>query len=177
MQIPKYAKLEIERRFLVNPANAPDLGGLPFRRIEDRYLDGTRLRLRAVTDSETGARELKFCKKYEGGGPPAGPIVNIYLSEAEPAALADAPAAVIVKRRYRVGERPFGLDVFEGALEGLMLCEAEAESVEAVRALVFPSWTHREVTAEPFFTGGALARVASAALRERLAAEFSSSPA
>lgn len=96
MQIPKYAKLEIERRFLVNPTQAPDLGDLPFRRIEDRYLDGTRLRLRAMTDSVTGARELKFCKKYEGGEPLAGPIVNTYLAAAEYAALAAIPAAVIV---------------------------------------------------------------------------------
>jgi CYTH domain-containing protein len=172
VQVPKYAKLEIERRVLVNPARAPDLTGLPFRRIEDRYLDGTRLRLRCVTDSVTGARELKFCKKYEGAELPAGPVVNIYLTEPEYAALATIPAAVIRKRRYRVGDRPFGLDVFEGALEGLVLCEAEAESLQAARALVFPDWTDREVTADPFFTGGALARIEASTLRQRLAAAF-----
>jgi CYTH domain-containing protein len=172
VQVPKYAKLEIERRFLVNPAKAPDLTGLPFRRIEDRYLDGTRLRLRAMTDSVTGARDLKLCKKYEGAAPPAGPIVNIYLTEPEYAALAVIPAAVVRKRRYRVGDRPFGLDVFEGALSGLMLCEAEAESLEAAEALVFPAWAGREVTADPFFTGGALARLEASTLRQRLAAAF-----
>lgn len=170
MDLPKYAKLEIERRFLVNPARAPDLTGLAFRRIEDRYLDGTRLRLRAIADSATGAREFKFCKKYEGGDPLAGPIVNIYLTPAEHAVLTAAPAAEIVKRRHRVGG--FGLDVFEGALEGLMLCEAEAPSVEAAQALIFPSWTLREVTADPFFTGGALCRIGSDKLKARLAVEF-----
>ncbi len=177
MQIPKYAKLEIERRFLVNPETAPDLAGLPFRWIEDRYLDGTRLRLRAITDGATGERDLKFCKKYDGGEPPAGAVVNTYLSEAEYAALAVVPAAVVVKRRYRVDERLFGLDVFEGALAGLMMCEAEAESMAAVQALAFPAWTHRDVTADPFFTGGALAQIHAATLQERLAKEFFSSPA
>jgi CYTH domain-containing protein len=173
MDLPKYAKLEIERRFLVNPARASDLTSLAYRRIEDRYLDGTRLRLRAVTDSATGAREFKFCKKYEGGDPLAGPIVNTYLTEAEHAALAAIPAAVIVKRRYRVGLRPFGLDVFEGQLDGLMLCEAEAPTRDEALALAFPDWTAREVTADPFFTGGALCRIGPAELHARLTAEFS----
>lgn len=171
MDIPKYAKLEIERRFLVNPARAPDFAGQPFRRIEDRYLDGTRLRLRSMTHSVTGERQLKFCKKYEGGDPLAGPIVNTYLTEAEHTALAVIPAAVIAKRRYRIDG--FGLDVFEGALEGLMLCEAEAAAVEAAQALVFPAWTLREVTADPFFNGGALCRIEPSVLQARLAAEFS----
>lgn len=170
MAIPKYAKLEIERRFLVNPTKAPDLAGLPFRRIEDRYLDGTRLRLRAITQSATGARELKFCKKYEGGDALAGPVVNTYLTEAEHAALAAIAAATIAKRRYRVDG--FGLDVFEGALDGLMICEAEALTIETAQALVFPGWTAREVTADPFFTGGALCRIGAVELSARLAAEF-----
>ena len=171
MDIPKYAKLENERRFLVDPTRAPDLAGLAFRRIEDRYLNGTRLRLRAVTDSATGARELKFCKKYGSDDPVSGPIVNAYLTEAEHAALAALPAAVVVKRRYRIGG--FGLDVFEGALEGLMLCEAEAPTREAVLARAFPDWAAREVTADPFFTGGALCRIGADDLRPRLAVEFS----
>lgn len=66
--------------------------------------------------------------------------------------------------------------MFEGALAGLMLCEAEAESVAVIQALLFPAWTHRDVTAEPFFTGGALSRIDADGLRDRLAVEFSSSP-
>jgi CYTH domain-containing protein len=165
--LPKYARLENERRFLV--AVAP---GLPeaFRRIEDRYLIGARLRLRSMTDSVTGLRELKFCKKYEGDDPVSGPVTNLYLSEAEHAVLGGAPARVIVKRRYRVEHdgRGFGVDVFEGELAGLVLCEAEADSREAIMALAFPPWAVREVTADPFFTGGHLSTITATELAEKL---------
>ena len=172
MTLPKYAKLENERRFLVDAARLPDLAGLPFRRIEDRYVIGTRLRLRSMTDSATGARELKFCKKYPGDDPVSGPITNLYLSEAEHAVLAALPARVISKRRYRLDHdgRGFGVDVFEGELVGLRLCEAEAESREAILALAFPPWAAREVTADPFFTGGNLSTITAAELARRLAA-------
>ena len=172
MTLPKYAKLENERRFLVDAARLPDLAGLPFRRIEDRYLIGTRLRLRSMTDSATGARELKFCKKYPGDDPVSGPITNLYLGEAEHAVLAALPARVISKRRHRLDHdgRPFGVDVFEGELVGLVLCEAEAESREAILALTFPPWAAREVTADPFFTGGNLSTITAGELARRLAA-------
>lgn len=167
---PKYARLENERRFLVDPDALPDLAGLAFRRIEDRYVDGTQLRLRAMTDSATGARELKFCKKYGGEDPVSAPIVNIYLSEAEHAALAALPAHPVVKRRYRLMHegRAFGVDVFEGALAGLLLCEAEADSHAAVLAIGFPPWAAREVTEDPFFTGGHLCGITAAELAARL---------
>ena len=168
MSLPKYAILENERRFLVSAP--PDLAGIGFRRIEDRYLEGTRLRLRAMTDSVTGARELKFCKKYGGEDPVSAPITNLYLSAAEFAVLAVLPARTIIKRRYRLahGGREFGVDVFEGELAGLVLCEAEAERRAAVLALAFPPWAGREVTEDPFFTGGNLCRVTAAELAARL---------
>lgn len=170
MLIPKYALLENERRFLVDPTRLPDLAGLPFRRIEDRYVAGTRLRLRRMTDSETGARELKFCKKYPGDDPVSGPITNLYLTDDEHQVLATLPARTLVKRRYRLphGGRDFGLDLFEGELAGLVLCEAEAESREAVLAIVFPPWAVREVTGDPFFTGGNLSALTAAQLDVRL---------
>ena len=170
MILPKYAKLENERRFLVDAARLPDLTNLPFRRIEDRYILGTRLRLRSMTDSVTGARELKFCKKNEGDDPVSGPITNLYLSEAEHAVLAALPARVIAKRRYRLDHdgRGFGVDVFEGELAGLTLCEAEAESREAIVALAFPPWAGREVTIDRFFTGGNLSTITAAEVAERL---------
>jgi CYTH domain-containing protein len=170
MSIPKYAQLENERRFLVDASLLPDLTGLPFRRIEDRYIIGTRLRLRSMTDSATGVRELKFCKKYEGDDPVSGPVTNLYLSEAEHAALAALPARPLSKRRYRLDHdgRLFGVDVFEDELAGLRLCEAEAESREAILALAFPPWAAHEVTADPFFTGGNLSTVTAAELAGRL---------
>lgn len=156
--IPKYALLENERRFLVDPAKMPNVESLPYRRILDRYLVGTRLRLRSIAHSVTGELEFKFCKKYPTDDPVTGAIVNIYLTAEEHGELAALPAKVITKRRYLLphGEGVLSLNVFEGELAGLVLCEAEAETREASLAMAFPPWVGREVTEEVFFTGGHL---------------------
>ena len=168
--IPKYALLENERRFLV--AEAPDLTGAPVRRIEDVYLDAGRLRLRKVIHFDGHAPEFKLCKKYGSADPVSAPIVNIYLTEAEHAALAAAlPGRPLAKRRYTVAQagRAFSLDVFEGDLAGLMICEAEAPTPESIRTLAFPPWATRDVTGDPFFTGGHLATLSASQLAARLA--------
>lgn len=167
MDDPKYALYEHERRFLVRAGDCPELPRRG-RLIEDLYLDAGSLRLRMVTDETTGEREFKFCKKYPSADPVSGPIVNIYLTELEHEALARLPGAWLRKRRRRV--EGFSVDQFQGPLEGLLLCEAEAASREAVLALAFPAWAREEVTEDPFFTGGNLCRVSAAELRARLAA-------
>ena len=167
MQTPKYALLENERRFLV--IDPPDLSAAPARRIEDRYLEG-RLRLRRITHPDGQPPEFKLCKKYGSDDPVSAPIVNIYLTEAEHAALTALPGYPLVKRRHRIVHDglPFSVDVFEGSLAGLLLCEKEAESPSAIRAVAFPPWAIRDVTGDSFFTGGSLCRATQRDLRARL---------
>ena len=168
--IPKYARFEHERRFLV--LEPPDLAGSRVRLIEDRYLDAGRLRLRRIIHPD-GAAEHKLCKKYDTADPRSGPIVNIYLTAAEHRAFAAIPGRPLRKRRHTVawGERLFSVDVFEGALAGLVMCEAEDTSAKAIRARAFPPWASREVTADPFFSGGHLSSVTAAELAARLRTE------
>ena len=130
------------------------------------------MRLREVVDSSTGARELKLCKKYSSDDPFSGPIVNVYLSEAECDVLRALPARLLTKRRYQLVHRglQFGLDVFEGELAGLVLCEVEAESRKAVLAISAPPWAGREVTTDTFFTGGRLSGVNAADLAAKVGA-------
>ncbi len=47
--IPKYAILEIERRWLARPELLPELSSLDYMLIEDVYFPDTRLRLRKMT--------------------------------------------------------------------------------------------------------------------------------
>lgn len=154
---PKYALLEHERRFLVDPAQLPALGAGEL--IEDRYLEGGRLRLRAVTGTD-GARVFKLCKKYAADDPLSAPIVNIYLDATEFAALARLPGRALSKRRHRVAG--FAVDVFGGALEGLVLAEIDRPDRAAVVAAAMPGWAVREVTGEAAFTGGELCRLDAA---------------
>lgn len=169
MQVPKYSAMEIERRFLV--VDLPDLSGARMRLIEDNYVSGTRMRLRAITHADGRDPEFKLCKKYPSEAALGGPITNLYLTAQEHAVLAALPGAAVRKRRYSVPWKAwtFSIDVFEGALSGLVLSEVEADLVEDVNAIELPSWIAREVTADPFFRGGALAMASAEDLRRRLA--------
>ena len=154
---PKYSRPEYERRFRVIAERLPPLDPAAARLIEDRYIDGGRLRLRRMSGG--GAETAhKFCKKY-GGAARGEPIVNIYLSAAEYALLATLPGSDLIKRRFLldVAGALFGVDVFEHPHTGLMLCEVEAESLADLDHVALPDWVGAEITDDPDFTGAALA--------------------
>jgi CYTH domain-containing protein len=102
-------------------------------------------------------------KKYEAERPEARPIVTTYLTEAEYAVLVSLPALLLRKRRYRlpIGGQIWSLDLFEGALAGLELVEAEAENEAALKALVPPIWAAKEVTYDPRYQCGSLAKASA----------------
>jgi CYTH domain-containing protein len=152
----KYARVERERRFLL--ASAPTASaGAGSRRITDRYLLGTRLRLRCVDWQESGDREFKFTQKLPSGRPGhvRGLITNTYLSAAEYDLLAGLPAAVLAKTRISVP--PLSVDVFDAPLHGLVLAEAEFGTDDAALLFPVPSAAVAEVTDDPRFSGGSLA--------------------
>ena len=65
----KYARVERERRFLLS-APPPASAVTGSRRITDRYLPGTRLRLRRVDFPCDQASEFKFTQKVPAGRAP-----------------------------------------------------------------------------------------------------------
>lgn len=171
--LPKYAKLETERRWLVDPRKPWPTHAAPFRkRIHDRYLDG-RLRLRRMIDPDTGDEVLKLTKKYPSPTPGSGPLVTILLTRPEYDLLATLPARDLVKVRHYVDEagHVFCVDVFEGALTGLVTSELELDPPH-LEAVASPPWTVCEITTDPFFTGGHLASTTTDDLQRRLAAAF-----
>ena len=133
----------------------PKLDPATARLIEDRYVPGTALRLRRVTAPD-GSVVHKLGKKYPGAGLSSRPMTNIYLDAAEYVALAALPAALVGKRRQDVGGG-FAIDVFEGALSGLMLAEISADDDAELAAIVVPSWCSVEVTEDLAYAGGTLA--------------------
>lgn len=152
--LPKYALVERERRWLVPTDQLPALPAA-HRRIEDRYIVGTRLRLRRITDSESGAVQNKLTRKYESDDAVARPIVTAYLDAGEHSVVAALPAHFLVKRRHRLGE--FSIDLFEGPLAGLILAESEQPDAEALASLPLPAWLGTDVTDNPCYQGGNLA--------------------
>ena len=154
--VHKYARVERERRFLLEqfPKNADVVG---IRRLNDRYIDGTTLRLRKQS-KDGGPTVFKLTQKIpaRADGAQRGFITSMYLSESEFSLLAQLPAKTLSKTRYSVP--PFGIDVFEGALEGLLLAEAEFDSASEAEAFPVPSFALREVSSDERFTGGELVR-------------------
>ena len=157
---PKYARFELERRWLVDATARPSLDGAWMTLIEDRYIDGTRLRLRQMSRPGLGETKWKLTKKYECEDPSVRPIVTSYLTEAEYHVFAALPAAPLRKRRYHlpIDGHFWSLDVFQGELDGLELVESETGDEAALRALVPPPWATKEVTHDPRYQGGALAQ-------------------
>lgn len=153
----KYARLERERRFLLN--TVPDAKVVRTVRIADRYLIGTRLRLRQMaersSDNTLVGMEYKLTQKVPAadGGP--GLITTVYLDAAEHAALMQVPAAVLDKTRLSIP--PLGVDVFDGQLAGLILAEAEFDDDESMTRFVAPPDSVAEVTHDRCLTGGRLA--------------------
>jgi CYTH domain-containing protein len=154
----KYARIERERRFLLTgPPQTSDI--VAAYRLTDRYLTGTRLRLRHVHHVDGGNDEYKLTQKIPARtpGPIQGLITNTYLTRAEYDVLASLPAAVLSKTRLSVP--PIGIDVFDGPLTGLLTGEAEFTSDAAAAAFTPPPCCAAEVTDDPRFTGGRLVHV------------------
>ena len=161
---PKYSRIEYERRWLVRPGPLDLLNPRPYsRRFLDRYLECGRLRLRAIEESDGLPTRYKLTKKYPAESLDEQPIVSVFLSLEEYEALRALPGRELVKtRRYdQVGEWLFAVDAFEAPQEGLVLCEIEAESPEALARVVPPQYVVREVTHEIAYTGAALTRTRS----------------
>jgi CYTH domain-containing protein len=173
MELPKYARIEYERRWLVDAATAAAIvEGKAFRRrLDDRYLACGRLRLRAFTESDSPRRTFKLTKKYAGGTAEAGAVVSIWLTSDEHDALRALDGLDLTKTRGydEHGGHLFSVDVFDGALRGLALCSVEADDLEALRTIVPPPYARREVTEDAFFTGGRLCLASSEELAARLA--------
>lgn len=98
----KYARVERERRFLLAEPPAPSAVTVS-RVISDRYVTGTRLRLRRA-DFSDGRCELKLTQKVPISQPGAiqGLITNTYLSPAEYDVIASLPATLLSKTRFSV---------------------------------------------------------------------------
>lgn len=167
----KYTRVEYERRFLVSPdANWKSAVESYSKTFEDKYLRDSRLRLRILTDSDTGRRVLKLNKKHESDSPYLRTVSRILLSPNEYELFDSLEGDRLKKTRYyqTYRGRVFSIDVFEGELDGLILCETEAEGLKDLMSAEPPSYAVYEVTDDSFFEGGNLCRTTRADLMRKL---------
>ncbi len=135
----KYARRERERRFLFGAQPAGQVDRTV--RIVDRYLPRTRIRLRRAAEIAPDGTERSIVHKLTqklpapSGGP--GLITTMYLTADEYDLMAQLPAATL--RKTRLSIPPLGADLFEDALAGLVLGEAEFTDDDTMAAFAAPS--------------------------------------
>lgn len=152
----KYAWVERERRWL---CRAVPLDHVVRSEVyEDLYVTGPQLRLRRATPTDGGPEMLRLGRKADVS-PAVRLLTSIYLSPEEFRLLSSLPGRVLRKTRHSLGKIDGAnvfVDVFEGALSGLIMAEAEFETVEAMEAWPMPDFAYREVTDDVRYTGGML---------------------
>ncbi|MBI3428550.1 MAG: hypothetical protein HY050_00525 [Actinobacteria bacterium] len=154
----KYAHVENERRFLIRKAIAKSDGARRLY-IRDRYLIGTRLRLRRVEESGLPTvYKLGQKIRFNDGSLSKNAHTTIYLSEEEFDLLAHVAANELEKVRWvnPIGNLSLSIDEFGGRLAGLVLAEVDLGSTDSLPS-AFPIELNDEVTNDDRFTGGTLA--------------------
>lgn len=172
MDYGKYARVERERRYLLRELPSPLTRASEHVQIWDNYITNTRLRLRQIRVPATKERVWKLTQKFAPSTEDFSRtiITNIYLSEQEYAMLAVFEGNEIRKNRYPFEHagRKFSIDVFLGALWGLILAEIEFDSDEELDSFALPSFAVMDVTNDQMFTGASLVDLSSEEIRAEL---------
>ena len=156
----KYARVERERRYLLQDLPEGLTRADHHLQITDNYITGTRLRIRKVRDPKTNKWTVKFTQKFAPDPEDLSRtiITNIYLNAQEAETLAIFEANEIRKNRYpfEFEGRKFSIDMFLGDLFGLVLAEVSFETDEELESFPKPSFALADVTNNQVFTGGSL---------------------
>ena len=156
----KYARIERERRYLLQDLPEGMTRADPHMQITDNYITGTRLRIRKVRDPKTNKWTVKFTQKFapEPDDFSRTLITNIYLNALEAETLSVFEANEIRKNRYpfQWEGRNFSIDMFLGDLFGLVLAEVSFETDDELDNYPKPPFALADVTNIETFTGGSL---------------------
>jgi CYTH domain-containing protein len=148
----KYAVVERERRFLV--ATLPD-GVVGTKDIVDRYVIGTRLRLREVRERDGSVVRKLGHKVRLGDGPAEVACTSFYLDAGEWATLVALPARVLRKTRHIVERDGWTVAVDEHE-DGTLVAEVDDGDQPAQPV---PDWLDvlADVSDDERWTGASLA--------------------
>ena len=168
----KYARVERERRYLLQDLPEGLTRASPHVQITDNYITGTRLRLRKVRDPQTNKWTVKFTQKFAPDPEDFSRtiITNIYLNALEAETLAMFDANEIRKNRYpfEFEGRKFSVDMFLGDLFGLVLAEVSFATDEELANFPKPPFAIADVTNNEMFTGGKLCELAFTDIRDEI---------
>jgi CYTH domain-containing protein len=168
----KYARIERERRYILQDLPEGLTRADPHLQITDNYITGSRLRIRKVRDPRTNKWTVKFTQKF-----PVEPddlsrtvITNTYLNAMEAETLSVFNSNEIRKNRYYFNyqDRQFSIDMFLGDLFGLVLAEVSFDTDEELENFSTPPFALADVTNNELFTGGKLCEMTFAEVRVQI---------
>src|SRR5438552_4886778 len=169
----KYARLERERRYLLQDLPEGLDRADEHLQITDNYITGTRLRIRKVRNPRTNKWIVKFTQKFAPNPEDLSRtiITNTYLNATEAETLSIFEANEIRKNRYQFEyeDRVFAIDMFLGDLFGLVLAEVGFETDEELNSFPKPPFAIAEVTNNEIFTGGKLSELTFEDIRNEIA--------
>lgn len=155
---PDYVKVERERRWLCR--EIPKNEVIDVVAISDLYVTGARLRLREGRPVNGGPPELRLTRKGFVDEQ-TQLLTSIYMPEEDFAVLtASLKGARLRKLRHRLKSAPglsMSYDIFQDALEGLILAEVEFDTPDLMNQFPMPDFAAREVTSDRRYNGFALA--------------------
>jgi CYTH domain-containing protein len=168
----KYARVERERRYLLQDLPEGLTRADQHLQITDNYITGTRLRIRKVRDPKTNKWIVKFTQKFAPNPEDLSRtvITNTYLNAIEAETLAIFAANEIRKNRYpfEFEGRHFSIDMFLGDLFGLVLAEVSFVTDEDLDSFAQPPFALADVTNNEIFSGGRLSELTFADIRNEV---------
>ena len=171
----KYARLERERRYLLQDLPEGLTRADHHLQITDNYITGSRLRIRKVRDPRTNKWTVKFTQKFAPDPTDLSRtfITNTYLNAVESEVLSIFNSNEIRKNRYffEYERRKFSVDMFLGDLFGLVLAEVSFDNDEELDAYSAPPFALAEVTNNELFSGGKLCELTFSDVREEIRRE------
>lgn len=168
----KYARVERERRYLLQDLPEGLTRADPHLQITDNYITGTRLRLRKVREPRSNKWTAKFTQKFAPNPEDLSRtiITNTYLNALEAETLSVFNSNEIRKNRYyfEFEGRRFAIDMFLGDLFGLVLAETSFNNDEELESFPKPAFVLVEVTNDPVFSGGRLCELRFEEVRKHI---------
>jgi len=168
----KYARVERERRYLLQDLPEGLSRAEHHLQITDNYLTGTQLRIRKVRNPQTNKWVVKFTRKFapDENDLSRTMITNLYLNATEAETLSIFEGNEIRKNRYYFDfeTRRYSIDMFIGDLFGLVLAETDFETDEELDNFQMPPFAIADVTNNKTFTGGKLSELTYSDVRNEI---------
>lgn len=162
---------ELERTYLLKEFPKGALVS-PSKKLLDIYVPQSSAHPSLRIRQRGGAYEITKKQPVVEGDASRQLETTIALTLEEFADLSKVEGKRVEKTRYYYIEEGFEyeIDVFEGALEGLVLVDIEFTSIESKDAFTMPPWCLAEVTQEHFIAGGMLCGKSYTDIEESLSA-------